>query len=1015
MRVAPRIPKLIRLASFALIFLWRSSTHSQRAQAGAELAALETECLAAETAERCKSALPVCKRAAAAKEREKESRERDLALATLSNHAFRCDYQLGQYAVAEQHARHALALRQKWLGAHPEVANSINRLANALMAQGKYLEAESFHRQALTLRRKLLGAEHLDVASSLNNLATVLDNQGKHVEAEGLYRQVLALHQKLLGAEHPLVATSVNNLAAVLQEQGKYPEAEGPLRQALALHKKLLGAEHPLVALSIGNLATVLDDQGKYAEAEQLHRQALTLFQKLQGAEHPDVAIYLNNLANALRDQGKYPEAEQLHRQALALRQKLLGADHPDIASSLFSVASVLKMLGKYPEAEGLSRQALTLRRKLLGAEHPEVASSIHLLAILLRKQGHLTEAEKLHRQALALRQKLLGSEHPDIAESLNSLSVLLVERGERHAAILATEKASSIREGQLRGTVSETRMQALLQSLRDEEDWVYSLLRFHASAPAAQRLALTLALLRKGRAMEAGVQANRLLHQNLTAVEVRKQFDDWQAIRQRRETLLNREVGNLKPADYQARLKELQLQAESLEAQLAQAIPGIRSLQPPSFDDILPAVAKRIPKQGILVEVVSTRTYQLRAKDDDHRWGAPRYVAMLFTGDQHIASMDLGPASDIDALGRILRDGMRPGSDPMPAAQAMYRRIFMPLLPHLVGKRELFLSLDGSLQLVPFDALHDGTGYLLGKYRFHYLTSGRDLLYDPSQRMPGPALVLANPDFGAVEPAAPLQAPSIYQRIPYLPPLLAAQREAEQIARWLGIRPLLGSAAREDAIHDAHAPWVAHLATHGMFLDDVELSVSANSRSSLRPLMPTPIEAPAMPKLETLDELPGESGAMNRSALLLAGIRQGDHAKSPLADGLLTAENSRNLDLDGTQLVTLSACETGQGTMSAGQGIYGLRRAFLVAGAETVVTSLWRVDDQATGELMTMYYQKLLDPKKPGDRLGSMVEAMQELRSRPGRSHPYYWAPFLVIGQDGPLRRPAAFASPSP
>lgn len=110
---------------------------------------------------------------------------------------------------------------------------------------------------------------------------------------------------------------------------------------------------------------------------------------------------------------------------------------------------------------------------------------------------------------------------------------------------------------------------------------------------------------------------------------------------------------------------------------------------------------------------------------------------------------------------------------------------------------------------------------------------------------------------------------------------------------------------------------------------------------------------------------------------------------------------------MEGTQLVTLSACETGQGALSAGQGIYGLRRAFLLAGAETLVTSLWRVHDQATGELMELYYRKLLDKKNPGDRLDAMTQAMKELRGREdgSRAHPYYWAPFLVIGKDGPLR----------
>src|SRR5262249_42553379 len=143
--------------------------------------------------------------------------------------------------------------------------------------------------------------------------------------------------------------------------------------------------------------------------------------------------------------------------------------------------------------------------------------------------------------------------------------------------------------------------------------------------------------------------------------------------------------------------------------------------------------------------------------------------------------------------------------------------------------------------------------------------------------------------------------------------------------------------------------------------------------------------------------------GSLSRSVLLLAGAEHADAAADASHDGLLTAEEVRSLDLWGTQLVVLSACDTGRGALWAGQGGYGLRRAFLVAGAETLVTSLWSVSDAATGELMISYYQKLVQGRRA--RVTAMEEAMQDMKRK--RPHPYYWAPFIVIGQDGPLRLP--------
>ena len=308
----------------------------------------------------------------------------------------------------------------------------------------------------------------------------------------------------------------------------------------------------------------------------------------------------------------------------------------------------------------------------------------------------------------------------------------------------------------------------------------------------------------------------------------------------------------------------------------------------------------------------------------------------------------------------------------------------------------------------MPFDALHDDVDYLLGRYRFHYLTSGRDLLRVASAAPLHPPLLLANPDFGSPD-RIPLagRRQSLYQHLTGLFPLPGTQHEADMISPLLGTVPLVGSRASETAVRSAQAPQLLHIATHGLYLRDVDQPLPDNLQSDFPSFLLSDSMRSKNVAAPAAEQLPGETGAMNRSALALAGVLQGQYASSTTQDGLLTAEEARSLNLDGTQLVTLSACETGQGELSAGQGIYGLRRAFLIAGAETLVTSLWRVSDDATGELMTLYYRKLLDRKHPSDRLEAMISAMRELRSRPdgARTHPYYWAPFLVIGQNGPLR----------
>lgn len=827
---------------------------------------------------------------------------------------------------------------------------------------------------------------------------------GRYLQAESSYRSALALMRQLHGPEHTAVSASLNNLASVLSRQGKYESAEKLFRQSLEMRQRLLGIQHPDVATSLNNLADVLSAQGKTESAEKLFRQSLEMRQRLLGFHHPDTISSLSNLAYVFCQQGQYKRAEELYQQSLEMRQQLLGTQHLDIAISLNNLAYVLSGQGKYEAAATLFSESLKLKRTLLGTQHPDVAQSLNNLAALLALQGKYIQAEELHRESLAMKQRLLGAEHPDVAQSLHNISFVLTNQGRWAEALPLSAQAARIQEQQLRAVSSETRMRAALDDMRGEEDMVYGLLLEHAEDTGVRRLALTMALLRKGRAAEAGTLANRLLHQSSGNPQRKEQFERWQQVRQQREALLFGGAGKLTPSAYQESIKELSQQADDRESQLAAAMPQLRQLQPPKFDDILPAVAARLPKDGALIEVVLTARYPFQAKGAAPRWGTPHYVAMVLFSDQQIVAQDLGETIVIDSQVLSLLSALRnPGSDPTEAAQKLYRQTLAPLLS--AGISHLYLSLDGSLSLVPFDALHDGTDYLLGRKIFHYLTSGRDLLRTKAAISRQLALVLADPDFGRADNAKKEEAAeTFYQKLSALQRLTGAQREAQQIGRLLALSPIVGDAAKESVLRSAHAPWVLHIASHGLFLKSQEVARPAGRGLDAfgeRKLVPLGESGPAPLRMT------GDADSLSRSALVLAGAAQGAQAKDAAEDGLLTAEEARSLDLFGTQLVVLSACETGQGELSVGQGVYGLRRAFLVAGAETLVTSLWQVNDTATGKLMELYYQKLL--KKRKGRLEGMQEAMKEMRAK--YPHPYYWAPFLVIGSDGPLRPPTARA----
>ena len=296
----------------------------------------------------------------------------------------------------------------------PNLATSLDRLANLYYAQGRYAEAEPLFTRALDIYERQLGTDHPAVATSLNNLAYLYQALGRYTEAEPFYTRALDLRERQLGADHPAVANSLNNLASLYESQGRYTEAEPLGTRALNICERQLGADHPAVATSLNNLASLYESQGRYTEAEPLFTRALDIYERRLGADHPAVATSLNNLAYLYQAQGRYTEAEPLGTHALNIRERQLGADHPDVATSLNNLASLYESQGRYTEAEPLYTRALDIRERQLGADHPDVATSLNNLAYLYQAQGRYTEAEPLYLKALAILFEKLGDNHPN-------------------------------------------------------------------------------------------------------------------------------------------------------------------------------------------------------------------------------------------------------------------------------------------------------------------------------------------------------------------------------------------------------------------------------------------------------------------------------------------------------------------------------------------------------------------------------------------------------------------------
>lgn len=993
-----RVQKLLTMTLVLYSLLGVSCTLPTQPDSIQDVEALVQQVVRLRSAGRDSEAIPLMQKLLATEEQRKGPEHLDTAaslyvMAVLYHHT-------GAYAQAEPLYQRALAIREKVLGAeHPDTATSLNNLAALYGATGAYGKAEPLVQRALATNEKVLEAEHPDTAVSLYVMGELYRATGAYGKAEPLVQRALAINEKVLGPEHPNTATLLNNLAMLYHHTGAYAKAEPLYQRALAIREKVLGPEHPDTATSLSELAGLYRDTGAYAQAVPLLERTLTMQEKVLGPDHPDTATSLNKIAELHRRTGAYAQAEPLYQRALTIREKVLGLEHPETSTSLNNLAVLYQATGAYGQAEPLLQRALAIGEKVLGPEHPDTATTLNNLANLYQDMGDYAQAERLYQGVVAIQEKALGPEHPDTASALENLASLYWATNDLLKARSVLSRADAIQERQLSTfllTGSESRKHAFLVRMHGKTSMNISL-SLNMLDGHARALGFLSVLTIKGRVLDAMSESLAHLRASVKP-EDRVIVEELMTVAQQRSTLTYQGIGNLKPEVYRQRLQELIARQEHLETDL--------SAQSAEFRQqialvTLPAVKAAIPKNAALVEWYRYAPFDPKGKDPRSRWGKPRYAVYVLGHEGEPVVVDVGEAESIDRLVQDFRAGLsdRASTYVKDVAKDLYEKLYKPLQLHLGNAHQLLLSPDGALNFVPFAALRDDTGTYLGAKKYiTYLTSGRDLLgYGTTPAPKSEMVVVANPDYGpSAEQGAPVDSSLQPTRSLDLDrggmtftPLPGTAEEAKTLKALLKISDdhmLTQANATEEQFKQLHGPRILHVATHGFFLKDNELPAAA-----LKPVGFTQDHASVALR----------ENSLLRSGLALAGANQRRSGEKD--DGILTAAEVAQMDLRGTQLVVLSACETGVGDVQNGEGVYGLRRALVLAGAESQVTSLWKVADEATKDLMMDYYKRLLRGEGRSEALRNAQLTMMKSKDR---SHPYYWAAFVPIGDWRPLAK---------
>lgn len=916
---------------------------------------------------------------------------------------------LGRYAEAVPKYQRSLAIREKTLGPdHVDVANSLNNLALLHKTMGRYAQALPLYQRSLAIRERSLDPEHLDVAVSLNNLASLHEAMSNYGEAQPLYQRSLAILEKSLGPEHPYTAHPLSNLAWLQQQMGHYAQALALYQRSLTIREKALDPEDPDVASTLNNLASLHHEMGHYAQALPLYLRSTAILEKALGPEHTKLAGTLNNLALLQERMGNYAEALPLYQRSMAINEKALGPDHPEVANSLHNLALLHMAMGHYAQALPLYQRSLAIWEKVLGPKHSTVATSLNSLASLHEAMGHYADALPLYQRSLAIREAALGSDHPTVAAILTNQGHLHLILHAFNLAGTALRQAVTLSQSHPGGRETLWRSQYILSELNNRlnqpdlailwgKEAVNTIQDLRAGLTSLDKdlqvsfltnkrhvyQHLADLLIEQGRLTEAQTVLQMLKEQELhdsleraattdprsTRIELtgleRKRFAKYYELRdQQLELGLERER-----LERKKKVSEINdSEKRRLDEINNKLLPPLRAAMV-AFLDALQKSASELAKQEQRradpdLKLVETNLQRAMQQVQRGTSGIATAALQFVVTDTRLSILLSTPgapplARQIEVSAKSLRQKVMaarelvsrpPGKLPVTSnpeflnkpLRELYALLIAPIEADLksLGVKTLILVPNDVLRYVPFAALMNGDRYLVQDYTLALFNEAVKRDFAPKVST-------------IWRPAAM----GLTRAVANLPALPAVREEVEVVALNAG---MTGQAFLDDDFNRATLTKVLgqdfnvlHLASH-------------------------------------FDLVPGRPDASRLFLGDLSALTLGDIARD-------------NLRFDRFSLVAFSACETGLGDteLADGRDMESLGALVQNQGAQAVIATLWKADDKSAATLMELFYRgrSMTGLSKAEALRKAQLQFVAGQAAGRARSHPYFWAPFVLMG----------------
>ena len=879
---------------------------------------------------------------------------------------------------------------------HPLYANCLNNLGVCHLKLCNYGQALDYITRATEIRRAATGEQSPEYAASLVNFGNYYQDLGDYNKAIAYFTEATGIYRNTVGELSQQFAGTTNNIGNCYFDEGEFAKAIETLTLAMDLYEQLVGVDHPYYGNAVNNLGRCYSELGDYARSNEYYEKATEIYRNTFGEQSPYYALSLGNLGNSYYHMGDYDQAIANYNDALAIYRATVGEKNPDCAGFFAGLGITYALIGDYEKSYPYYKQALDIMREIVGDKHPDYAMYLNNVGTYYHNVGEYDKAIPCFQEALSVYREIFGDRYQENVTSYFYLGSASAGKGDKAATSTYFRDYLSL--------VSDLVLEAFTYLSQSQRSLFWDKYKNDFAKEIAQQTRVLsddkpflcasydAALFSKGLLLNAETEMRRLILESGDEAALAL-YDRLHMERLQLDRILEMPVAERPmPADSLANV------CETLERELQQkskAFGDYTKNLSINWKDVQSALGKNDIAIEFLEIPVAEDTTLFCALTVRPGYDAPHFVELFDLKDLHALKAKYDGRSNPN--GQIYSD------------KELYNLVWEPLASELGGVRNIYFGPSGELYQTAIEYADNGKGPFNTRKKIYRLSSTRQLAVDRGEAERSRSAVFGGLKYGASEEVLLADSRKYTQRsvsddvffsvdsldirgaggglmVADLPGTESEAREIDALLRQSGLDNTLrmGEEGTEASFKDlsGRRENIIHVATHGFYWNGRQARFFGERLGR-----------------NVDDGGVHEDASMTRSGLLFAGANntlRGREKQEGVEDGILTAKEIAQLDFRGTDLLVLSACQTGLGEVS-GEGVFGLQRGFKKAGVNTILMSLWEVDDEATRLLMTSFYKELAKGRSKSDALKAAQKAVKNYKEK-DFSSPYYWAAFILL-----------------